>query len=162
MIRRTCWVLLAGIIFYAAAAEQPLWQSPEAGRLGIGAWDAGFRLLAVAFPAGGSGGLHDNGSQFMSKQGLSERPFNAGSTTNLTGLSMTRMLLYPPTSAWAFVPAAFMLPTNNATNSTLIMTNCTISTLCSTLGAYVSFLNATDAKVGHWSGEGGMQRRIPR
>ena len=60
---------------------------------------------------------------------------------NLTGVNMQRMLMYPPSGGyWPFLPAAFMLPPANAS---LIMTGCSITTLCSTLQAYVNWMNVT-------------------
>ena len=54
---------------------------------------------------------------------------------------MQRMLMYPPSGGyWPFLPAAFMLP---PTNASLVLTGCSITTLCSTLQAYVTWMNAT-------------------
>ena len=69
---------------------------------------------------------------------------HAGPIINLTGVSMSRMLLYPPGSAWAFMPASFLPPSN----ITFIMSNCTISTLCATVTAYASFFNKTGEVAG--------------
>ena len=56
------------------------------------------------------------------------------------------MLLYPPGSAWAFMPASLNLPPPS--NATLVMDNCTISTLCDTLEAYAQFINGTMGEQG--------------
>ena len=62
-------------------------------------------------------------------------------TGNLTGVNMQRMLMYPPSLGyWPFLPAAFTLPPASAS---LVMTGCSITTLCSTLQAYVNWMNAT-------------------
>ena len=63
-----------------------------------------------------------------------------GPSAALTGETMQRMLLYPPASAWPFLPAAFQLPPPNAS---LFMTGCTIYTLCATVRAYTTYLNVT-------------------
>ena len=69
----------------------------------------------------------------------------------LLDLTMDRMLLYPPGSSMAFIPAAFMPSAQSASSFTMV--NCTITTLCSTLAAYRSaFMDVTSADtpmVGH-------------
>ena len=55
---------------------------------------------------------------------------------------MDRMLLYPPNSSMAFIPAAFIPSVQPG--SSFIMTNCTVTTLCNTLAAYRNaFLDTT-------------------
>ena len=55
---------------------------------------------------------------------------------------MDRMLLYPPNSSMAFIPAAFVPSAQPA--SSFSMANCTITTLCNTLAAYRNaFTDAT-------------------
>ena len=71
--------------------------------------------------------------------------------TLLRDLAMDRMLLYPPNSSMAFIPAAF-LPSVQP-GSSFSMTNCTITTLCNTLAAYrnafMGAISATIPAVGH-------------
>ena len=64
----------------------------------------------------------------------------AGETV-LSNVAMQRMLLFPPSSSWPFFPAAYRAPL--AANATLTMTNCTITTLCRTVSAYLSYMNET-------------------
>ncbi|GAX73135.1 hypothetical protein CEUSTIGMA_g588.t1 [Chlamydomonas eustigma] len=68
-------------------------------------------------------------------------------TSSLEGLTMQRMLLYPPTSSHAFTPAAFIVSPNYFSNSSksVSIINCTISTLCRTVSAYASFLNLSES-----------------
>lgn len=61
----------------------------------------------------------------------------AGSAA-LFDLEMDRMLLYPPNSSWAFLPAAYQVPP--LSGSFLSMSNCTITTLCATVAAYTTFM----------------------
>ena len=62
---------------------------------------------------------------------------------------MLRMLLYPPTSAMAFFPAAYQQPpTAEASNAvalvpSLSIRNSSISTLCQTVADYTAFLSAS-------------------
>ena len=69
-------------------------------------------------------------------------PSPAGAT--LRDLAMDRMLLFPPNSSMAFIPAAFFPPVQPG--SSFSMTNCTVKTLCNTLAAYRNaFLDTTSA-----------------
>ena len=69
----------------------------------------------------------------------------------LQDMAMLRMLLYPPTSALAFLPAAYQQPLaeSAAANNTggqatsLRISNSSISTLCQTVAAYTMFLSTT-------------------
>ena len=64
---------------------------------------------------------------------------------------MLRMLLYPPTNALAFFPAAYQHPpaADEASNATvslltsLSIRNSSISTLCQTVADYTAFLSAS-------------------
>ena len=47
---------------------------------------------------------------------------------------MERMLFYPPNSAKAFIPAAFIPSSPPAMGFSMI--NCTVTTLCGTVSAY--------------------------
>ncbi|GAX73134.1 hypothetical protein CEUSTIGMA_g587.t1 [Chlamydomonas eustigma] len=59
------------------------------------------------------------------------------SKTTLEGVNMLRMLLYPPSSQLAFVPAAYHIPT---AHFTLTLSDCSIQTLCTTVSEYEQYL----------------------
>ena len=61
----------------------------------------------------------------------------------LADKTMQQMLLYPPNSCWAFMPAIYQAPTIGSSSPNLTLANSTISTLCRTVNAYLSFLNKT-------------------
>lgn len=55
-------------------------------------------------------------------------------------VDMQRMLLYPPSSDLSFLPAAYQTPT--VVPATLRLTNSSITTQCSTVQAYTTWLRA--------------------
>lgn len=75
-------------------------------------------------------------------------PATGTGALQLQHTAMLRMLLYPPSSALAFLPAAYWVPvkaSNNADAQTtsLSISNSSIWTLCQTVAAYTSFLSIT-------------------
>ena len=61
----------------------------------------------------------------------------------LNNVVMTRMLLYPPSDAKAFLPAAYQ--TSPGVNVTLV--DSTIITLCKTLSTYQAYINTSNPSI---------------
>ena len=65
----------------------------------------------------------------------------SGAALQLRDTAMLRMLLYPPSSALAFLPAAYQQPLETA-SAAILISNCSIVTLCQTVAMYTSYLKA--------------------
>ena len=134
------------IVFLLQCASMGIWCQQSNGTT----WNAGFDIVTTTFPGAGSRGAYHPGSYrgtvFDIRIGIDAGTGSAA----LFDLEMERMLLYPPNSSWAFLPAAYQLPPSSG--SSLSMSNCTITTLCTTVAAYTAFMRGnapTSIVVGH-------------